>query len=147
MEQVDMTDQVHEPMGAYVLQRYDHLEAARVNLPGGLIARVVEAFDNQIQPDGAFIIGDNAINSADLQPESTRNPIGPFSGSGLVAKYKCEDYGLAQEILQSMGYQVELINARDLMDPFLTDAQRRSVNPGSYPDQWVMIVRRNSTRR
>ncbi len=107
------------PFGAEVEARYDvarnRHSVPYVNIPGGLISKVQEAFDTQLKPDGIFIIGDTAVDDPrgfeGFSPET-----GDFSApkvmgiepTGMVARYKTEDWGVAREVLENKGFAVEV---------------------------------------
>jgi hypothetical protein len=137
-------DQV--PYGQHIKSEYEDVNSSKVNFPGGLIARVVEAFDRQLQPDGIFVIGDVGV----INRQKGKSPYTPHSSmSGLVARYKVENYDLAKKVLESeYGLEVEI----QTLDVFVnnqlgTDWQAQATeielkqvmeNPGNF----VMVVRR-----
>ncbi len=108
LEEVDMTTR---SFGQQILNRYGHLETAAINVPGGLIQRVIEAFDNQIAEGGAFIIGDTAVDDQRGYSANTNSPAKSYLKLPEGAIYRQDDYGLAKAILEDLGYDVEIQNA------------------------------------
>jgi hypothetical protein len=123
----------------------DFLQARRegisINVPGGLIKRICQAFERQLKPDGMFI----SMDVADIEPPDAA-PL-PANVSGLAARFKIEDYALARHILETEGYQVEFVRLSDLAERILEPGWEHS----AFPDEregiqkdllQVMVVRR-----
>lgn len=126
------------PYGREVASRYAGIETAGVNVPGGLIARVEEAFDRQLKPGGAFIIGDVALTTEDVPQRAEGFYVPAFRVSGVVAKYKQEDYGLAAQVLRAKGFTVLLQRVGDFVG---------QPDDPAHTDQVIMIVTKSRTRR
>jgi hypothetical protein len=114
---VDITS---EKYGNIIKNYYKHIRELQINFPGGLIKKVIEAFENQLQNKGVFVIGDMAVASKSGHTETTTNNEKPFymedyETSGKVAKFKIEDYGLAKLILEKKGFKVELDTVEDFI--------------------------------
>jgi len=114
----------------------------KINFPGGLLAKVDEAFEKMIAPGGVFITGDMAVNSKKgVIPKN--NYMGEvemkdYMTSGKVAKFKVEDYGLAKKILEKKGYRVELVTVEEFI------AKSGQEIPLRVVDHLVMVVKRTS---
>jgi hypothetical protein len=105
----------------YAALLQDHADAGKIDtidLPGGLIKTVLQAFDRQLRAGGVFMIGDTV--STDWADDLYGSRV-----SGTGARFKTEDYVLAARILQQAhGLQAELVE--------LDDAARRYL-----PPNWV----------
>ena len=127
--------------GEIIAKYYANKKNIRLNFPGGLIGKIVEAFKKQISPGGVFINGDMAVNDKKgFIPRDT--PSGKdyymedYFTSGKAAKFKLEDYGLAREVLESEGFKVELETVED----FVKNSGYQI--PLVVKDHWIMIVKR-----
>ena len=99
--------------GKTISEYYSLKSHVKINFPGGMINKIIEAFEKQIAKGGIFIIGDMAVNSKQgiIPPESRQDKafyMDNYHTSGKVAKFKIEDYGLAKKILGSEGFKVNL---------------------------------------
>jgi hypothetical protein len=126
--------------GKVISDYYVRKSKVDVNFPGGLIKKVVEAFETQITPGGAFIIGDMAVNGREGfvtngLPNGKSLFMDDYMTSGEVAKFKVEDYGLAKVILESYGFDVELVTVED----FIKNSGYEV--PLSVKDHWMMTIR------
>lgn len=88
-----------------------------INFPGGLIKRVVNAFETQLNDTGTFINGDVAYFG---------NPKSHISGrpmtSGVAARYKIEDYTIAKKILErEYGLNVALYSLGNFIKAHLSE--------------------------
>jgi hypothetical protein len=98
---------------------YADIPEVWVNVPGGMIKRIVEAFNNQLCHDGVFLIGEVARN----KPAQVQE-IEPFSTSGRIAKFKIEDYLLMQNILeQEHGLYVKLMTLSEVISHGLSETE------------------------
>ncbi len=128
--------------GKTIADYYSHKSEIAINFPGGLIKKVVEAFETQIATGGAFIIGDMAVNSREGfvkngLPNGKSLFMDGYMTSGKVAKFKVEDYGLAKIILESKKYDVELVTVED----FINNSGYEI--PLAVKDHWIMTVTKN----
>ncbi len=145
LEPVDMQQVLY---GAEILARYDALPTAEVNVPGGLIQRVQEAFETTIASGGIFVIGDVAVindkcyaeMSGSANHQLTRQYIKGHYTSGSVEKYNIQDFGLAQQILEAQGFTVAIYNAREYAMRFADIEQRRQLQVEG--NQYIMVVSR-----
>lgn len=141
MMPVDVSDM---PYGQYIHKR----GRSRINFPGGLIKRVINAYETQLQKNGICIIGDTANFGFD-----TNSPYGPGDSdrrvSGVAARYKVEDYVLAKQILESEhGLTVDLISLSELLAKYLPGKHAQLMQPDiqqRYTHQaynGIMVVKR-----
>lgn len=88
---------------------------ADFNFPGGLIKRIVEAFESQLSPSGIFVscdVGNFGKTASGYTPESFK--------SGVAARYKSEDYVIAKRILEEkFGLDVALYGLDELASQYL----------------------------
>lgn len=129
------------PYGGIISKYYAKKSKVSLNFPGGLIKKVIEAFEKQISPDGAFIIGDMAVNSKKgFTPKDSPNDkviyMTDYLTSGKVAKFKVEDYGLAAIILKLKGFDVGLETVED----FIKNSGYEI--PIKVRDHWIMTIRK-----
>jgi hypothetical protein len=114
MEPIDLKSHKY---GKYI---EDH-PGSTVIVPGGLINRVVNAFDTQLKEDGVFIsadVGDFGL----IEGTSPQKRFVPESDmvSGIAARYRCDDYVLAKKILEGeYGLDVTLMSLEDLGGTYL----------------------------
>jgi hypothetical protein len=86
------------------------------NIPGGLITRVVQAFERQLKHGGIFVSGD----VADIRHTPHSPP--PSGVSGVAERYKVENYVFAKRVLEHYyGLQVEFDTLGELAERFLPD--------------------------
>ena len=128
--------------GEIIAKYYSNKKTISLNFPGGLINKVVEAFDKQIAPGGAFINGDMAVNDKKgfIQKDTPSGKdfyMEDYFTSGKAAKFKLEDYGLAREVLETKGFKVELETVED----FVKDSGYQI--PLAVKDHWIMVVKKN----
>ncbi len=98
----------------------------RFHFPGGLIAKVRQAFTSCLSPQGVFISIDRT--STKFVPE--------YETSG-PAHFKTENYEIAQSDLQKYGFRVQLIS----LNTFLQTAGKSL--PLDLSDHSVLIVQKN----
>lgn len=127
--------------GKVISKYYAHKSKVSLNFPGGLIKKLSEAFENQISSGGVFIIGDMAVNNpAGFIPKDSPNDkniyMKDYATSGKAAKFKVEDYGIAQIILESVGFKVEVETVEDFI------AKSGYEIPLRVKDHLIMIVKR-----
>jgi hypothetical protein len=96
-----------------------HIEAlgrTATNIPGGLIKRVVNAFEAQLADNGVFVSGDvGNFGSMENEPSIMDDHI-----SGVAARYRGDDYVLAKKILEEeFGLSVKLMSLDDLVNTYL----------------------------
>lgn len=120
-KRLEKVNLINLDFGKYISKYYAHKTNVIINFPGGLIKKVVEAFEKQITKAGVFIIGDMAIDNPEgkiLQDSPNGDPVymKDYATSGKVAKFKVEDYGLAKIILESEGFSVELETVEDFIE-------------------------------
>ncbi len=127
------------PFGDTIEGRYGKQERVAINVPGGLIQNVIDSFKTKLRSDGVFIIGDVAVNNPNGFVKN-QDFAADFSTAGDAAKYKCEDYGLAKQILEKMGFQAELFDVSDFVYKYSQKAQLNNDLPGHL----IMIVRRKA---
>lgn len=123
---------------------------SRINFPGGLIKRVINAYETQLKEDGICIIGDTANFGFDKD-----SPYGSGESdrrvSGVAARYKVEDYVFAKQILESeYGLTVDLISLSELLTKYLPDehAPFTQSDIQRYTHQvynGIMVVKRTGT--
>lgn len=138
---VDTIDINKVPYGGKISKYYKNKSKIRLNFPGGLINKIIEAFERQLTPSGLFIIGDMAINSKKgFIPKDSPNDkfiyMTDYMTSGKVAKFKVEDYGLAALILKQKGFDVELETVED----FIKNSGYEI--PLKVRDHWIMTIKR-----
>lgn len=117
-----------------------------INFPGGLIRRVVDAFNHQLTENGVFINGDvgyfgGARISMPSRPGFT----------GVAGRYKEEDFVIAKKILeQEHGFRVNLHDIKDFVATY-SDKNAAHTSSGEYQyfmqsqdmqGNGIMIVRR-----
>ena len=85
----------------------------RFAYPGGLVASVVEAFETQLRPDGAFIVGD--LGSFNPAPLNAAGAI-LFATSGAGAKYHPIDFFLARQLLMERGFLSSVLPVTGFVD-------------------------------
>lgn len=86
----------------------------RFNFPGGLIKRVVNAFQSQLDQRGVFISCDSGYFGQEL-------PYCRDAGlSGIGARYHMDDYTIAKEVLEAeYGLRVRLLTLPELAERYL----------------------------
>jgi hypothetical protein len=88
-----------------------------LNFPGGMIKRVVNAVTTQVKDNGLFIIGDTG-NFGFSDPFDS--PASDRAISGVAARYRSDDYLIAQEILEKdFGLSVSIMNLDELATRYL----------------------------
>ena len=117
LEPLDLSQ---HPYGKYIERLKG--KVASHQFPGGLIKKVVEAFDNQLGEDGVFV-------SADTMDAGIGEWRGSDAGipchiSGAAGRYKIENYWLAKQILEEVhGLHVELLRYPQLLTDYLSADQ------------------------
>ncbi|HEX8762435.1 MAG TPA: hypothetical protein VF733_01625 [Candidatus Saccharimonadales bacterium] len=97
----------------------------RFNFPGGLIRRVVEAFDRQLTEDGIFISAD--VGNFGHDPRRLHYPT--FAVSGVAAHYHVSDFVVASKILQDkFGLDAQLCSLEEITDYALLSNWRHPDN-------------------
>lgn len=127
------------PYGKTIERRYGKQEQVAINVPGGLIQHVIESFNTRLKSDGVFLIGDVAVNN-NCGFIKDQAPAADFSTAGDAAKYKSEDYGLAKQILEENGFQVELITVPDFVYRYAQKGQLHN----DLPNHWIMIIKKKT---
>lgn len=118
--------------GKIIAETYADYEFMLINFPGGLIDRVEQAFERQLQPNGMFMIGD--VVNYPLEGEKLDPNMNYFNTTGRVGKYKVEDYFLAEIILKSKGFKVEVHDVKKFAEHYGKTFDEDS------SDTYVMIV-------
>jgi hypothetical protein len=120
-----------------------------IMVPGGLIKRVVEAFDKQLNQNGVFVSAD--VGNFGFAPPG-KTPSSPDAISGVAARYHCDDYVLAKQILEGeYGFEVRLLSLEDLANENLPHlwqvyALGREIDSiTGTPSNGVMLVKRRQT--
>jgi hypothetical protein len=132
----EKVDILKVPYGKYIQSLYGEYEEARTIVPGGIIKRVQEAFENQIKDDGIFVIGE--VATYPIKPdEKIELTVVDYNTTGKVGKYKVEDFYLAEAILKDIGYSVEVL-----------DMEKEAKRLGKTIDEdcedtWLMVVQKN----
>ncbi len=119
-----------------------------VNVPGGLIRRVVNAFEAQLGSDGVFVCGDVMMfGLKTLQGEECYMNVSELTG--VVARYKVEDYAIARDVLQEQhGLRVEFVAFPELARRYLPEDWQAQVPAVERRDMrglhgnTIMVVRR-----
>jgi len=114
--------------GKHIDEYYKNAHIVSVNYPGGLIATVVNSFNNQLKKKGIFITADIATTGNGKKTKG-------FKSVNETIKIKIENYALAKYILEKLGYNVELKNLHD----FIKEAG--IVTPVEIHDHFVLIVK------
>ncbi len=97
-----------------------HTELSAVNVPGGMITRVVQAFRTQLSDDGIFVIGEAMMLGAIGVPQPFY--LNACELTGVAARYKIEDYLLGRDVLeQRYGLQVDLVTFEELAQRYLPE--------------------------
>ncbi len=140
-------DMQEVPFGPQIVQMYGRLETVEVNVPGGLVQRVQEAFHTSLSAGGIFIIGDVAINHGECYTQAENGSwsqtfISGHNTSGEVAKYRVADFGLAKHILEAEGFRVTIYDATEYAMRFANGdlEQRRQLH--GITNQYIMVVSR-----
>lgn len=119
--------------GGFVKKAYGGYEEARVSMPGLLVQRVKEAFEKQIKKNGYFIIGEVATYPI-KEGEKIELTIADYNTTGRVAKYKVEDFYVAEMILESMGFDAEVHDISKLAGKYGKKIDEDTA------DTWLMVV-------
>jgi hypothetical protein len=131
-----LVDLETDPNTSYLTSREDGF--CSINIPAGIVRRVEQAFQTQLQDDGIFIIGE----TASYHPRLSHSAGSGIGRSGLVARYKVDDLWYAQQALEEKGFFVQVLAA----DEFIY--RWAGIGDGMYDindtvlDQCVMIVSR-----
>ncbi len=129
-----------EPFGETITARFADTQSIKVNVPGGLVAKVDEAFENQIRPGGAFLIADVATTATKNMYKKRISSYREISSGS--AKFKVEDYGLARELLEARGYTVRL----QPIGEFIHDATNGDQTSKIYGDtHYILIITKDSS--
>ncbi len=121
--------------GEFVKKAYGDYEDARVSMPGLLVERVKEAFEKQIKKNGYFMIGEVATYPL-KEREKIELTIADYNTTGRVGKYKVEDFYVAEMILESMGFDVEVHDIAKLAGKYGKKIDEDTA------DTWLMVVRK-----
>ncbi|HSW65733.1 MAG TPA: hypothetical protein VLI54_01175 [Bacillota bacterium] len=101
-------------------------ELSAVNVPGGMVKRVAQAFDSQLSDDGIFIIGEAMMLGAIGLPKPFYTYICELTG--VAARYKIEDYMVGRDILeQHYGLRVDLVTFDELAETYLPPGWQNQV--------------------
>lgn len=137
------------PSGREIEKRFDKIDHKRnheINFPGGLIKRVVNAFDNQLKREGVFVIADVAVGDDLPYQEDVLT-------SGYVARYRSKDFVLAKQILEEKyDFKVDLYHESDFLDKynsvwegqFIDEEERKFAKNKNLNNHYIMIVRRKN---
>jgi SAM-dependent methyltransferase len=127
------------PYGDVIDQLYRTFTDAWVNVPVGMIARVIESFERQLKPDGVFVIGDVVRYKIDQPPAEE-----PYSTSGKAAKFKIEDYLIASEVLGKRGLRLEFYSLKEVITNNLSKSEINTYGaklaPFGYEDMNCITV-------
>lgn len=140
MEPVDISN--------HPFARYIH-ESGRssLNFPGGLIKRVINAFDSQLNQGGIFVIGD--VGNFGFQ-DAKIGAGSDVATSGVAARYRMDDFILAKRVLEAeYGLEVSLIGLSELANKYLpggwsdnsTTLEQEQI--ARLPSNGIMLVRRS----
>ncbi|MDQ3099411.1 MAG: hypothetical protein M3Q44_06720 [bacterium] len=119
--------------GEFVKKAYGEYDEARVSMPGLLVERVREAFEKQIKKNGYFMIGEVATYPL-KEGEKIELTIADYNTTGRVGKYKVEDFYVAEMILESMGFDVEVHDIAKLAAKYGKKIDEDTA------DTWLMVV-------
>lgn len=105
-------------LSAHPYARYIESSGPIINFPGGLIKRVVNAFETQLSAGGAFISGDTGnFTSTDCYLGESDKGV-----TGIAARYRPDDYQVAKRVLEEVfGLDVMIMSLQDLAEIFLQD--------------------------
>ncbi len=132
--------------GKEIAEYYSGLRWVQPNFPGGLIAKVLQAFERQLNPNGLFISLESAV--PDKQTWRTLETMSASYGTtGSVALYKDQDYGIAKFILERKGFQVQIIPVKKLTDPFVSEYSKHAEGyqeayESLLDSQYMMVVKK-----
>ncbi|MFA6005559.1 MAG: hypothetical protein WC775_03705 [Patescibacteria group bacterium] len=131
--------------GRAAAERMHPEDEAAVNVPGGLIAKVVEAFDKQLTRDGVCVIGDVVSGEPGFQSSAVNE-------TNHGALYKVEDYYLAAKILREVyAFDASVNSVHEMVGKYagatLFDKPSGKIDSDiltsqRYKDQCFLIVRR-----
>ncbi|HSW65732.1 MAG TPA: hypothetical protein VLI54_01170 [Bacillota bacterium] len=118
---------------------------AVLNVPGGAVKRIVNAFAAQLASHGVFVIGDVMHITPSAQPRHSEV-------AGVAARFKVEDYDLLKQILEERhGLTAKMVTFPELAQRFLPDGWRLQVPQfeleqmnGQYGNRLMVITRRGS---
>jgi|GEM_PF-2178520 len=143
MEPIDLTE---HPYHEHIIAS----EQKTVLFPGGLIKRVVNAFQTQLHDKGIFISGDTG-NFGFHDPKKYFIAGADACTSGVAARYRLDDYVLAKQILENVhGLDVALIGLGELAGKYLPDDWRQDCLPNEQrqiddlPTNGIMLVKRKT---
>ncbi len=121
--------------GEFIKKAYGDYEDARVSMPGLLVERVKEAFEKQIKKNGYFMIGEVATYPL-KDGEKIELTIADYNTTGRVGKYKVEDFYIAEMILESIGFEVEVHDIAKLANKYGKKIDEDTA------DTWLMVVKK-----
>ena len=124
------------PNGKEIAEYYSGLKWAQPNIPGGMIKKVVQAFERQLAPDALFISLDSAVENNNVWRHGQKADRS-YGYTGSVAVYKDEDYGFAKFVLEKAGFSVRLMPVRKLTDTFVKPEDAR--NPKYQQDYDALL--------
>lgn len=132
-------DPVQHPYGFFLLGH----DKDAFNFPGGLIKRVVNAFESQLKRGGVFVSCDSG-DFGQPNPPSCRD----VGITGVGARYHMDDYVLAKEILEAAyGLEVTLLTLPELAEGYLPPEWAAEATEDEFyslaknPTNGVMIVK------
>jgi len=142
MEPVDLTT---HPYGRYITSN-----GGMINFPGGLIARIVNAFETQLKHDGICISADTGnFRYADCYLTDTDRGV-----TGIGARYRADDYKVAKQVFEEVfGFEVTLMGLDELAEVYLVDTwylhatEVECAQLLNNPSNGVMIVKRRQTKQ
>lgn len=144
MQPIDLSE---HPYARYIEEH----DQTTINVPGGLIKRVLNAFESQLKDDGVFV----SCDVANFGFGDDQSPRVSSSVSGVAARYRGDDYVLAKKILEEeYGFEVRLASLEEVVSQnvpgnwrAVTNAsERRSIEDGDKNDNGAMIIRRRRNR-
>lgn len=103
------------PYANEILDYYKDLKGRAFNFPGGMLAKIKEAFSLLLKPQGVFVSADVAfVNKIDsLNTGSLFNKTHFLSGKHAL--FKAEDYGVAEFILNKCGFKTSTTTLNDFL--------------------------------
>ncbi|MEI6221904.1 MAG: hypothetical protein WCP97_03990 [bacterium] len=92
------------PYGRIIEKRYKHMQNVNVSSPGTAIKRIQEAFASCLDDDGIVIMGEVGYSAPVKKNGHMINKTGP------IAVFHIDDFGIAAEALEQLGYEVEMVS-------------------------------------
>jgi hypothetical protein len=144
-------ERASEPIdiSAHPYRRYIGLHDSKsFGFPGGLIKRVVNAFENQLTDEGVFI----SCDTGDFGHMPERTLLSARGISGVAARYHSDDFRIAKEILeQEHGFEVSLMTLDEVAGQYLPENWQDQATPDEIDEitnnasfNGLIVVRRRS---